>query len=384
MKKITTSADTQNIQVDLDECSPQVQELYVADLNYQQQVQKLWADTSDDPGTRELSRRGYGYLKSLYYDMPKRASIDGKPMSTEFNDFVFFCRYVGPRPTLKHSLHRIDNDIGYRIGNVEWADKRKQAEVRRNTRHHVYLGRRMTDRTLAELLSSRGHKRTPAAVKKERQRLIKRGVGPADVTRHIFEKLGLPYQSSTDGVEAWDFPHDFHQKLTMLYTNFRGTNESRIAYFIRWLDEQVLVLRKNRDNPNTSQEQKTRFAKLITNYMDKAYDTKAELRKLHIKKIDKLLSEASAHFPPQTVSSPPFIPSSSLPPQPTVEVQPKPMVDEPPTEDYLIDREFYSGLPHLPARCTRAEEENYWKVFEARRKEFAAMDKFPFIPGHTP
>jgi hypothetical protein len=47
------------------------------------------------------------------------------------DDFEAFLSYVGPRPTPRHSLDRIDVDDGYRPGNVKWATWKKQANNRR-------------------------------------------------------------------------------------------------------------------------------------------------------------------------------------------------------------------------------------------------------------
>lgn len=58
----------------------------------------------------------------------------GITMCDEWNDsFVEFLSYLGPRPSKKHSVDRIDNDKGYEPGNVRWATKTEQARNRRDS-----------------------------------------------------------------------------------------------------------------------------------------------------------------------------------------------------------------------------------------------------------
>jgi len=47
------------------------------------------------------------------------------------SDFLSFYNHIGPRPTPEHTVDRIDNDSGYRPGNVRWATR---IEQRANTR----------------------------------------------------------------------------------------------------------------------------------------------------------------------------------------------------------------------------------------------------------
>lgn len=47
---------------------------------------------------------------------------------------VKFLEYMGPRPSEKHSIDRIDNKKGYYPGNVQWATKAQQ--VRNTSANH--------------------------------------------------------------------------------------------------------------------------------------------------------------------------------------------------------------------------------------------------------
>lgn len=47
------------------------------------------------------------------------------------NDFWAFRNHIGPKPSPKHSVDRIDNDKGYEPGNVRWATQSEQLKNRR-------------------------------------------------------------------------------------------------------------------------------------------------------------------------------------------------------------------------------------------------------------
>ena len=60
------------------------------------------------------------------------------------NDFEAFFSHVGPKPSEKHELDRIDNDKGYEPGNVHWVTKQDNVRNRRNTVKVVVGGKEMT------------------------------------------------------------------------------------------------------------------------------------------------------------------------------------------------------------------------------------------------
>lgn len=58
--------------------------------------------------------------------------------------FERFLNHIGPRPTLKHSIDRIDNSLGYQPGNVRWADSATQQNNTSRNRHVNFKGEKMT------------------------------------------------------------------------------------------------------------------------------------------------------------------------------------------------------------------------------------------------
>lgn len=65
--------------------------------------------------------------------------------------FETFLRDMGPRPSIAHSLDRVDNNRGYEPGNVVWATRVAQARNQRSNRVVVYRGQSMSLAEAAEL-----------------------------------------------------------------------------------------------------------------------------------------------------------------------------------------------------------------------------------------
>jgi hypothetical protein len=69
----------------------------------------------------------------------------GITMSAEWStSFEAFIRDMGKRPTLKHTLERLDSNSGYNSENCVWATRIQQNNNRSFNRHVAYQGRSLT------------------------------------------------------------------------------------------------------------------------------------------------------------------------------------------------------------------------------------------------
>jgi len=64
-----------------------------------------------------------------------------------------FATYIGPPPTEKHSVDRINNNKGYEPGNVRWATPKEQAANRKSNVYIVLNGEKMILSTAAKILN---------------------------------------------------------------------------------------------------------------------------------------------------------------------------------------------------------------------------------------
>lgn len=78
----------------------------------------------------------------------------GIKICERWNDsFINFYTDLGPRPTVEHSVDRIDNNGNYEIGNCKWSTTEEQCNNKRNNHIVTYKGK---DYTIANLAKEHG------------------------------------------------------------------------------------------------------------------------------------------------------------------------------------------------------------------------------------
>jgi len=98
---------------------------------------------------RNMRRRCY-YEKDSAYENYGGRGIKVCPQWRD--DFQQFFDDVGPKPSPKHSLDRIDNDGDYEPGNVRWAVEKTQCRNKRSNVLVTWRGKTMTVVAWAERL----------------------------------------------------------------------------------------------------------------------------------------------------------------------------------------------------------------------------------------
>ncbi len=98
-----------------------------------------------------MRRRCHSPNDTYYADYGGR----GITVCERWNSFANFLADIGPKPSPKHTIDRIDNDGNYEPGNCRWATPAEQARNTRKNRILAYGGMTMCVSEWAERLSIR-------------------------------------------------------------------------------------------------------------------------------------------------------------------------------------------------------------------------------------
>lgn len=219
------------INTTMKDCSLQVRKLAESSTPYRLELERLLALLEEKPTGLRLKSAGYGYLVTLWYQASRRDC--GRK---GFSDLLDFARYVGPRPSPRHQLHRINNSRGYERDNIQWEPQKRfgvQSLVKSNTRPHKWMGKRLSHAELANELVKRGKKVTEGSIAKMTQRMRKQ-MPATMVTEAIVTKYGLRFERSTCPIENWDFPPEL-KRAAYAYQQYHS-GRTRIEFTIQWLD----------------------------------------------------------------------------------------------------------------------------------------------------
>lgn len=228
--------------------SLQQRELYegkgLAGEAYRASCHALWALLDKEARPNTLKGTSFEYLARKFNNLREEAKKNPGKLDPAFRDWHTFAYHVGPRPSDKHQLDRINDSDNYRMGNVRWLHATRQNSNKRNNRHHLYRGRRLTDAELSGLLAKNFKNHSPEAIKKYRQRRTIDGISNEDITREIFKRHGLPYESSGNPLEDADFSPKYYKKLSEAYRT-SSSELTRIAFEIAWLQEKLKELERD-------------------------------------------------------------------------------------------------------------------------------------------
>lgn len=217
-------------------CTSQVTKLLASKPSYRRDFKRLEEVLKrGKPVGTNLRRHGFGYLVNLWY-----ATAHRECEREGFTSLTEFALYVGPRPTPRHQLHRLENNRPYERGNVQWEPQSRgsvQSLVKSNTRPHRWGGKRLSHAELAAAIEARGGGHaTEAGVAKMTQRYRRKMPG-AEVTEAIVKRHGLPFERSSRPLENWDFPEAMG-KARYAYAQYHN-GETRLDFAIGWTEERA-------------------------------------------------------------------------------------------------------------------------------------------------
>ena len=165
-----------------------------------------------------------GYYKAEYNSFRSRKQ-QAKSKHIKFDDslkdFRDWLVHLGPWPADQLTVHRMNNYKGYQPGNLKWATKTEQTEIRKVTKWHDVNGKQMTTKQFAKLL---GVSYTC---------LYKR------LRRGWTAQRLLDSSKKNTGIKAWQFPDNLAYYLESQYATRKYFPQSRLEWYITYLEKML-------------------------------------------------------------------------------------------------------------------------------------------------
>lgn len=169
----------------------------------------------------------------------------GIKVCKRWESFDKFLKDVGPRPSMHHTLDRIDNDGDYKKSNVRWTTRSRQQVNRRNVkmyelhgeslsitdwsrRHHLnpvtVQGRMLRGASLEQALVPLGQYKSPLPSKRVRYVFLEYE-GRKQALVDWAKELGIPDQTLRNRLANG---YSVHQAITSLRRKTRAPDDKRV------------------------------------------------------------------------------------------------------------------------------------------------------------
>lgn len=165
-----------------------------------------------------------GFYKAEYNSLRSRkqgAKARHLHFDDRLKDFRDWLIHLGPQPAPDWTVHRPNNYKGYQPGNVTWATKQEQTEIRTVTRWHDVDGKQMTTQKFAKFLGI-----TYSCLYKRLQ------------NGWSVQRL-LDHQKKNTGMKAWQFPDKLAYHLEPLYRARKKYHQTRLEFYIGHLKKKM-------------------------------------------------------------------------------------------------------------------------------------------------
>lgn|SRR5574337_1830353 len=318
--------------------------MYRSDATYRENVHRLVQLLKDGATVTKFRKHLHPGLRKLgNWFKERRDSLERvahRGNSPELDVWPTIAWHMGPCPLQGHraSVHRVDDLMGYRLGNLEWASKAVQAlDKADGTCKILWQGKYISDRQLTHELKAIGVKCTENRIWQFRK--YHQGKYPDLDTLHkaMLQKWGA-YEASTAtptalvpdflgeaSIEKGILPRAEWERYIKAHAKVRLPPLKVQLKIAKELETHLLAQLSKKENGYThrleQQLQEVRdFYRRVRNRVDDLETKKsaflADLIKIDLKEEDFHLQPAGFHHKPPPKPVPPAPPAHTTPPEP--------------------------------------------------------------------